>query len=114
HKEIWRLHRDLLKLRRESPLIGKCGRGQFAVSMLGSDAMLLRYFDRVGHHGGKLREDELVLVNLGNAEMQMPPHPLLAPPLGTGWKALWCSEAVEYGGFRNTGLGRVVFGRDFR
>jgi maltooligosyltrehalose trehalohydrolase len=43
--------------------------------------------------------DRLLVVNLG-AELTLAPapEPLLAPPSGSNWQLLLCSEDVKYGG----------------
>jgi hypothetical protein len=39
------------------------------------------------------------VVNLGPAlALEVAPEPLLAPPHPSGWKTLWSSEAMRYGG----------------
>ncbi|UPT73094.1 MAG: malto-oligosyltrehalose trehalohydrolase [Elusimicrobiota bacterium] len=83
------LHRDLLRLRREDPVIRAQRRPAGAV--LGPEAFVLR-FPGEGDDG-----DRLLLVNLG-LEGPAPVEPLLAPPAGARWETLWTSEAVEYGG----------------
>jgi len=87
----YRLHQDLLAIRRTDPTIFSPHRVDGAV--LGSDAFVLRYF---GAHG----DDRLLLVNLGQDVLLSPaPEPLLAPPEDRGWHVKWSSEAPDYGGY---------------
>ena len=52
----------------------------------------LRFFGEGG-------ADRLLLVNLGRDLLLCPvPEPLLAPPEGRDWEALWSSESPRYGG----------------
>jgi len=76
-----KLHRDLLQLRRTMPPDDIDG------AVLGPETFCLRW---PGH---------LLLVNLGRTfRDNILPEPLLAPPLGTGWRAIWSSEHPDYGG----------------
>jgi maltooligosyltrehalose trehalohydrolase len=79
-----RLHRDLLRLRRDDDAL----RGPVEGAVIGSDAFVLRY-------GG----DRLLVVNLGrDLRLDIVPEPLLAPPRDASWGVLWSSESPEYGG----------------
>lgn len=90
HREAYQLHRDLLRLRREDPVLG--APGHFDGAVLNDRAFLLRWFSK--RHG-----DRLLLVNLGpDLHFTPSPEPLLAPPAGAGWRVLWHSESVAYGG----------------
>jgi maltooligosyltrehalose trehalohydrolase len=92
HAEAYRLHRDLLRLRREDPVLQSQRPGGIDGAVLGSHAFVLRFFARDG-------EDRLLLVNLGRDLTLVPAsEPLLAPPQGLRWEILWCSEAPGYGG----------------
>jgi maltooligosyltrehalose trehalohydrolase len=93
HGEIWRLHQDLLRLRREEPVFCRVPkRGEIDGAVLGPDAFLLRCF-------GENRDDRLVLVNLGRDLVLDPaPEPLLAPPPGKRWRAILSTEDPQYGG----------------
>ena len=87
-----RLHRDLLALRREDPVIRGQGCDGFDGAVLGEKAFLLRWF-----HAGE--GDRLLLVNLGSdIRGQSLPEPLLAAPSGRSWSPIWCSEHARYGG----------------
>jgi maltooligosyltrehalose trehalohydrolase len=89
HRAAYQLHRDLLRLRREEPAIATPA--HFDGAVLGEQSLVLRYFSADG--------DRLLLVNLGADQHFSPnPEPLLAPPAGAGWRVLWTSEAIAYGG----------------
>ncbi|HTQ35922.1 MAG TPA: malto-oligosyltrehalose trehalohydrolase [Steroidobacteraceae bacterium] len=86
-----RLHRDLLRLRREDPVLHAQGREGFDGAVLTGGALLLRWFAAAG--------DRLLVVNLGTEISERPmPEPLLAPPRGCAWSLLWSSEHAAYGG----------------
>jgi maltooligosyltrehalose trehalohydrolase len=89
HRAAYQLHRDLLRLRRDEPAIAAPAR--FDGAVLGEQAFVARYFSARG--------DRLLLVNLGaDLSFSPNPEPLLAPPAGAGWRVLWTSEAIAYGG----------------
>lgn len=95
HAEVLRLHRDLLKLRREVSVFRAQRPGGVDGAVLGSEAFVLRYFDADGDS-----DDRLVMVNFGTTlQLEVVPEPLLAPPLGKRWGVQWSSESPEYGGF---------------
>jgi maltooligosyltrehalose trehalohydrolase len=90
--EVLRLHRDLLYLRKEDPLLANARRGTFDGAVLSASAFVLRFF---GHD----QNDRLLLVNLGaHLHLDPAPEPLLAPPLGCVWETAWSSEDPRYGG----------------
>jgi maltooligosyltrehalose trehalohydrolase len=92
HAELFALHRDLLRLRREDGVVPCLGRGAVDGAVLGGDAFVLRYF------GGEAG-DRLLLVNLGRDLRLAPaPEPLLVAPHGRPWQVVWCSESPRYGG----------------
>lgn len=87
-----RLHRDLLALRRDDPVISAQGRHGLDGAVLGDDAFVLRWF-----HGS--RADRLLVVNMGlDLRDRAMPEPLLAPPAQRRWEMIWSSESVCYGG----------------
>lgn len=90
HAAIYRMHADLLALRRDDATI--LHRQGFDGAVLADEAFVLRYFSATG-------EDRLLLVNLGT-DLVLPfvPEPLLAPVEARGWRIGWSSEAPEYGG----------------
>lgn len=92
HAPVYELHRDLIHLRRQDPVVGRCPRTRFDASVLGGKAMALRYFDPVNG-------DRLLLVNLESNPLELPPDPLLAAPSGWAWELVWTSEDPKYGGF---------------
>lgn len=90
--ETLTLHRDLLRLRKDDPLLGKAPRGTFDGATLGPGAFVLRFF-------GRAQDDRLLVVNLGaHVHLDPAPEPLLAPPEGCGWELAWSSEDPRYGG----------------
>ncbi|MCO5168803.1 MAG: malto-oligosyltrehalose trehalohydrolase [Planctomycetes bacterium] len=92
HAEVLRLHRDLLRLRREDPVLRAPRRGGVEGAVLGPEAFVLR-FDG-GEHG-----DRLLVVNLGaDLDLVPAPEPLLAPPSGGRWRVVWSSEDPAHGG----------------
>ncbi len=89
HRSTWHLHRDLIRLRRETPAIRNPTRVDGAV--LASHAFALRGFSPEG--------DCLLVLNLGtDLDLSPLPEPLIAPPDGCRWTMAWSSEAVRYGG----------------
>jgi maltooligosyltrehalose trehalohydrolase len=90
HRETYRLHFDLLRLRREDPIFRTCDQVDGAV--LSDRAFVLRFFSEDG-------SDRLLLVNLGTTlNLNPAPEPLLAPIAEHGWQILWSSESPTYGG----------------
>ena len=94
HGSLYRLHQDLIRMRREDPVISRCGLGRSVEgAVLGAEAFLLRYIDR------EEGRDRLLLVNFGaDLHLDPLPEPLLAPPQGLRWSLLWSSEHPDYGG----------------
>ncbi len=89
HAPIYRLHKDLLRLRREDAVFRAAPRVDGAV--LSDQAFVLRFFGN--------GEDRLLLINLGpDLFLDVAPEPLLAPPEGLLWTTLWASEDPDYGG----------------
>jgi maltooligosyltrehalose trehalohydrolase len=85
------LHRDLLALRREDPVLRQRP-ARIDGAVLADEAWMLRFFDQDGR-------DRLLIVNLGGDVVLDPaPEPLLAPVEGHLWRLLWSSEAPRYGG----------------
>src|SRR5205814_9974385 len=92
HPEAWALHRDLLRRRREDPVLSRQGRDGLAGAVLGPEAFVVRFFGPDG-------DDRLLVVNLGpDLHLSPAPEPLLAPPLGRRWSVLWSTESRTYGG----------------
>ena len=92
HAPMYRLHRDLLRLRRDDPVISRQSRAALDGAVLGEQALALRFFT-------DSQEDRLLVLNLGPDLNFMPaPEPLLAPVTGGGWTLIWSSEHPQYGG----------------
>jgi maltooligosyltrehalose trehalohydrolase len=94
HKEEYALHCDLLRLRRDDPVFRASQQSQrIDGAVLNPDAFVIRFF------GEKPGDDRLLLVNLNRDIHLVPaPEPLLAPPKGCVWDAMWSSEDPRYGG----------------
>ncbi|MET0501333.1 MAG: malto-oligosyltrehalose trehalohydrolase [Candidatus Binatia bacterium] len=92
HPEAYLLHRDLLNLRRNDPVIKDPRPGAVDGAVLADDAFVLRFFGVDGN-------DRLLLINLGvDCSLSPTPEPLLASPAGLTWRLLWSSEDPRYGG----------------
>ncbi len=92
HRSVYDMHRDLLRLRREDPVFSAQRHRGVDGAVLGDEAFVLRYF-------GDRGDDRLLVVNFGPDMMLEPAaEPLLAPPAGRQWQALWSSEDPRYGG----------------
>jgi maltooligosyltrehalose trehalohydrolase len=105
HAHATALHRDLLRLRREDPVFARQQRGGVDGSVIGPEALLLRYFGESG-------DDRLMLVNFGrDLNPRSIPDPLVAPPDGRRWRLLWSSEHPDYGG---TGTPRIETEKGWR
>jgi maltooligosyltrehalose trehalohydrolase len=90
----WRLHRDLLVIRREDLAFRQQVPGALDGAILGPESFVLRYFTP------ECGDERLLVVNFG-VDLTLPslPEPLVAPPPGfTGWGTRWSSEHPEYGG----------------
>ncbi len=92
HRWAVALHQDLLRLRREDPVLRRACELHLDGAVLSRDAFVLRYFGPGG-------DDRLLVVNLGRDMSFVPaPEPLLAPPAGQLWRTRWCSEHPNYEG----------------
>jgi maltooligosyltrehalose trehalohydrolase len=102
HVAARRLHKDLLRLRRETPAFRQ-QRPDIDGAVLGDTLFVLRF-------GGERPHDErLLVVSFGtDVEARSFAEPLLAPPDGHEWQLEWSSEHPDYGG---TGSSDVC-GRD--
>jgi maltooligosyltrehalose trehalohydrolase len=88
-----RLHRDLLRLRREDPAFTDPRPEALDGAVLGPQALALRYLQP------DPMRDRLLLVNLGPTFAEgAVPEPLIAPPRGAIWRLAWSSEDPGYGG----------------
>jgi maltooligosyltrehalose trehalohydrolase len=91
HSAAYTLHRDLLALRRDDPVLSRrpC---RVEGAVLADETWLLRFFAEDGR-------DRLLVVNLGiDLPLAPIPEPLLAPVAGRRWRLLWSSEHPRYGG----------------
>jgi maltooligosyltrehalose trehalohydrolase len=95
---LLRLHRDLIRLRRQDPVIGQVGTDQVQIeaSATSENILLLRYLGPRAHR--------LLIVNFGDDHQSAMNDPLLAPLPSVGWEMMWSSEQPEYGG-----RGAIVF-----
>ncbi len=92
HASVYRLHCDLLRLRREDLVLSTQARDCLDGAVLGSHAFAIRYFEEAGL-------DRLLIVNLGADLHLVPaPEPLLAPHPGGYWDLVWSSNHPQYGG----------------
>jgi maltooligosyltrehalose trehalohydrolase len=98
HQATWRLHRDLIALRRDDAVFSRprtgvgVAPGAFDGATLSDHCFVLRFFGDAG-------DDRLLVVNIGpTVHLDIAPEPLLAPPAGARWRTLWSSEAPDYGG----------------
>lgn len=89
--DAYALHRDLLRLRRDTPAFRAQGRGAMDGAVLAQQAFALRFFADEG--------DRLLIVNLGR-DIGRPSfaEPLLAAPEGLTWSVEWSTEDPTYGG----------------
>ena len=92
----YRMHRDLLRLRRDDPVIRRAlreGRRAIDGAVLAAECFLIRYF---GERNG---DDRLLVVNLGRElDIAAAAEPLIASPECAGWQLQWSSEDPQYGG----------------
>jgi len=88
----FRLHKDLIALRRSDPVFSNPQPRAVDGAVLAANAFVLRYFsERYGHR--------LLVVNLGvDLYLNPSPEPLLAPVAGKQWTVIWSSEDPKYGG----------------
>jgi maltooligosyltrehalose trehalohydrolase len=91
HGHALALHRDLLRLRRETPAFA--GSARVDGSVIAPEALLLRFF------AAEPADQRLLLVNLGaDLPVASVPDPLFAPPADYDWYRVWSSEDPAYGG----------------
>lgn len=91
----YRLHQDLLKLRREDEIFSAQRPRSLDGTVLSDEAFALRFFgtDAEG------RKDRLLIINLGrDLCLGSAAEPLLAPAQDMRWEMIWSSEDVQYGG----------------
>jgi maltooligosyltrehalose trehalohydrolase len=98
HANIYALHTDLLRLRRETPAFAAQRRGGVDGTVLGPEAFALRFLGTTGDDENAA-EDRLLLVNLGrDLHLEIAPSPLLAPPDGMAWEIAFSTEDARYDG----------------
>jgi maltooligosyltrehalose trehalohydrolase len=92
------LHKDLIRLRREDPVIRLQQPRMIDGAVLSTHAFVLRYF-------GDALGDRLLVVNLG-VRLHADPiaEPLLGPPYRRRWRTIFSTDAPEYGGWGATPL----------
>ena len=89
HREWYALHRDLLHLRRNDPVIRRAQQHRPDGAVIASEAFVLRY--QGGEDG-----DRLLIVNLGcDLDLRPVPEPLVAPPWRSRWELEWSSESMR-------------------
>lgn len=90
HGEVFALHQDLLRLRREDPVFGDPRCGGIDGAVLREDCMAVRFLGP---------PERLLLFNFG-ADLLLAPmaEPLLAPGEAGAWVVRWSSEELRYGG----------------
>jgi maltooligosyltrehalose trehalohydrolase len=89
----WRMHQDLLRLRRTDAAFQQQAAGAVDGAVLGPEALVL-------HFNAESEADErLLVVNFG-ADLVAASfaEPLIAPPAGMGYVVHWSSEHPDYGG----------------
>lgn len=97
NSDVYRLHRDLIALRRDDPVFASQRADRMFGAVLEDEAFVLRFF---GDDAG----DRLLLVNLGrDLQWGSLAEPLIAAPPEADWRVLWSSEDPRYGG-SGTGL----------
>ncbi|HEX5165840.1 MAG TPA: malto-oligosyltrehalose trehalohydrolase [Thermomicrobiales bacterium] len=90
--EVYTLHRDLLRLRRDDPVFRLQAALGIDGAVIGDEALVLRFFGAEG-------DDRLLILNLGRDVVLLPmPEPLLAPSRRGPWRLFWSSEEPRYGG----------------
>jgi maltooligosyltrehalose trehalohydrolase len=100
HPEIVELHTDLLKLRRDDPVINGNSPRSIDGAVLGESCFVIRYLTLT-------QEDRLIVVNFGTGvDIPHLPEPLVAPPAGHRWQMRWSSELPVYGGIGASTPGR--------
>jgi len=90
NSHIYQLHKDLIHLKRNDPVISNVKTKEFDGAVLNDFAFVIRFFT-------ENENDRLLIVNLGtDLHLNPSPEPLLAPFQKKCWKVLWSSEDVKY------------------
>ena len=92
HEAMYRLHRDLLGIRKTLPALRKSQRANtIEGAVLSGEVLAIKFF------GEKENDDLLLLSNLGiDFRPEVLPEPLLGAPRGQKWSVHWSSENSEY------------------
>jgi len=86
------LHRELLRLRREDPVISRATSNSIRGETLGPNALVLRF------PGDRTLSDRLLVLNLkGPVELEHCPYPLLSAA-GSRWLPVISSDDRRFGG----------------
>jgi maltooligosyltrehalose trehalohydrolase len=94
----WRLHQDLLRLRREDPVLSHA-EARWEGATTDDRRLLLRVVARGRGSVPSPTGERLIAINLGHdLDLARVTHPFVAPPTGDGWRLLWSSESALYGG----------------
>jgi len=89
----YRLHQELIGLRRSDLVINGRERRYLDGALYGSHALVMRYF------GKQDADDRLLLINFDHDLSLSPaPIPLLVPPASRNWRLIFSSEDPRYGG----------------
>lgn len=92
HAPMLLLHKELLRIRREDPVISTHAGADIDGAVLSDSAFVLRWF-------AKNSEDRLLIINLGvEVFLEPAPEPLLAAPMDRSWQLMWSSEEPRLGG----------------
>lgn len=90
HAPSYKLHSDLIRLRRSDPVLRDPV--SFDGAVLSPRSFCFRYF-------GAGQDDRLLIVNLDSTlEFNPAPEPLLGPPFGKEWHVVFSTEHPDYGG----------------
>jgi maltooligosyltrehalose trehalohydrolase len=101
--QTYRLHADLLRLRRNDVCLRPQDKRSLAAAVINDDCFLVRYFSTDPQHLNATQR--LLVVNFGRElHLDPAPEPLLAPPEDRSWSVLWSSEDLCYGGLGTPAL----------
>jgi maltooligosyltrehalose trehalohydrolase len=93
HASTWRMHQDLLRLRRTTEAFRRQAPRAVDGAVLGPEALVL-HFD-----AEREADERLLVVNFGpDLVLASVAEPLIAPPAGMNYVVQWSSEHPEYGG----------------
>src|SRR5262249_29676124 len=92
NQAVYNLHKDLLRLRRETAVFSGQRRG-IEGAVLGMHAFVIRFV------ANRPEDERLLVVNLGGDFYRRSlAEPLVAPPRGCDWALMFSSEDPRYGG----------------